>query len=88
MKKSRFTEGQIVAILKQQEQGVKVADLCREHAVSAATFHKWKAKYAGMDAGQLRRLKELEEENARLKKMYAELSLLHYAFKDAVEKKL
>lgn len=67
---------------------MKVADLCREHGISDATFYNWKAKYGGMDASQLKRLKELEEENARLKRMYADLSLIHYAFKDAVEKKL
>ena len=65
-----------------------MADLCREHGISDATFYNWKAKYGGMDASQLKRLKELEDENARLKRMYADLSLIHHAFKDAVEKKL
>lgn len=88
MKKSKFTESQIVSILKQQEQGVPVADICREHGIAANTFYRWKAQYGGMDASQLRELRDLKEENARLKKMYAELSLLHHAFKDAVEKKL
>jgi putative transposase len=88
MRKSKFTESQIVGILKQQEAGAKVADLCREAGISVATFHKWKAKYGGMDAAQLRRLKELEEENTRLKRMYADLSLVHTALKDAVEKHL
>lgn len=88
MKKTKFTEHQIISILKQQETGMKVADICREHGISDATFFSWKAKYSGMDASQLKRLKELEEENSRLKKMYAELSLVHHAFKDAVEKKL
>lgn len=88
MKKTRFTEHQILAILKQQEAGVKVQDICREHGISNATFYNWKAKYGGMDASQLKRLKDLEQENARLKKMYADLSLVHHAFKDAVEKKL
>jgi putative transposase len=88
MKKTKFTEHQIISILKQQEAGMKVADICREHGISDATFFNWKAKYSGMDASQLKRLKELEEENSRLKKMYAELSLVHHAFKDAVEKKL
>jgi putative transposase len=88
MKKTRFTENQIIAILKQQDTGMKVADICREHGISDASFYNWKAKYGGMDASQLKRLKELEEENSRLKKMYAELSLLHHAYKDAVEKKL
>jgi putative transposase len=88
MRKTTFTEHQIISILKQQVTGIKVADLCREHGISDATFYNWKAKYGGMDASQLKRLKELEEENARLKRMYADLSLIHHAFKDAVEKKL
>jgi putative transposase len=88
MKKTRFTETQIISILKQQETGSKVSDICREHGISEPTFYSWKSKYGGMDASQLKRLKELEEENSRLKKMYADLSLLHHAFKDAVEKKL
>ena len=88
MRKTTFTEHQIISILKQQETGIKVADLCREHGISDATFYNWKAKYGGMDASQLKRLKELEEENTRLKRMYADLSLIHHAFKDAVEKKL
>lgn len=88
MRKTTFTEHQIISILKQQETGIKVADLCREHGISDATFYNWKAKYGGMDASQLKRLKELEGENAKLKRMYADLSLIHYAFKDAVEKKL
>jgi putative transposase len=88
MKKSRFTETQIVSILKQQESGVKVADICREHGISDQTFYKWKAKYGGMDSSELKRVKELEEENARLKKMYANLSLIHEALKDAMAKKL
>lgn len=88
MKKTRFTEHQILSILKQQETGLKVSDICREYGISPATFYNWKSKYSGMDASQLKKLKDLEEENARLKKMYADLSLIHYAFKDAVEKKL
>lgn len=88
MKKSRFTESQIVAVLKQHEAGVGVADLCREHGITSATFYNWKAKYGGMDASQLRRIRELEEENSKLKRMYAELSLVHHALKDAIEKKL
>lgn len=88
MKKTRFTEHQILSIIKQQETGLKVSDICREYGISPATFYNWKSKYSGMDASQLKKLKDLEEENARLKKMYAELSLVHYAFKDAVEKKL
>ena len=88
MKKARFTESQIISILKQQEKGITVADICREHGISNATFFNWKGKYGGMTPSQLRRLKELEIENARLKRMYADLSLVHEAFKDAIEKKL
>lgn len=88
MKRTKFTEHQIITILHQQEKGVKVADICREHGISDATFYNWKAKYGGLDASQLKRLKDLETENARLKKMFADLSLVHYAYKDAVEKKL
>ena len=75
-------------MLKQAEAGVKVSELVRKLGVSEATFYNWKAKYGGLDASQLRRLKELEGENAKLKKMYAELSLTHHALQDAVEKKL
>jgi putative transposase len=88
MKKSRFSEEKILAILKEAEAGVKTAELCRKNGISPATLYNWKARYGGMDASQLRRLKELENENARLKKMYAELSLTHHALQDAVQKKL
>ena len=88
MKKSRFSEEKIIAVLKQAEAGVKVSELVRKLGISDATFYNWKAKYGGLDASQLRRLKELESENAKLKKMYAELSLTHHALQDAVEKKL
>ena len=88
MKKSRFSEEKILAILKEAEAGVKTAELCRKKGISPATLYNWKARYGGMDASQLRRLKELENENARLKKMYAELSLTHHALQDAVQKKL
>jgi len=88
VKKSRFSEEKIIAVLKQAEAGVKVSELVRKLAISEATFYNWKAKYGGLDASQLRRLKELESENAKLKKMYAELSLTHHALQDAVEKKL
>ena len=88
MKKSKFTESQIVFALQQAETGVAVAEVCRKLGISEATFYNWKAKYGGLDASQLRRLKELESENAKLKKMYAELSLTHHALQDAVEKKL
>ena len=72
MRKSRYTESQIMAILKQNEAGVSVPDLCREHGMSSAQFYKWRSKFGGMDASMMRRLKELEDENRRLKKMYAE----------------
>lgn len=88
MKKSRFSEEKIIAVLKLAEAGVKVAELARKHGISEATFYNWKAKYGGLDVSQLRRLKDLEGENARLKRMYAELSLAHHALQDAVEKKL
>ena len=88
MKKSRFSEEKIIAVLKQWEAGVKPTELTRKHGVSEATLYNWKARYGGLDVSQLRRLKELEVENARLKKMYAELSLAHHALQDAVEKKL
>lgn len=88
MKKSRFTESQIVSILNQQHTGQRVKEICREHGISYATFYKWKAKYGGMGVSELTRMKELEAENARLKRMYADLSLVHHALKDAVEKKL
>ena len=88
MKKARFTESQIISILSKQEKGISVADICSEHGISNATLFNWKGKYGGMSPSQLRRLKELEIENGRLKKMYADLSLVHEAFKDAIEKKL
>ena len=88
MKKSRFSESQIISVLQRNERGEKVKDLCRELQISDATFYNWKAKYGGLSVNQLRRLKELEQENARLKSMYAELSLVHHALKDVVEKKL
>ena len=88
MKKSRFPEAKIISTLNRNERGEKVSDLCRELGISDATFYNWKAKYGGLSVNQLRRLKELEQENARLKSMYAELSLVHHALKDVVEKKL
>lgn len=72
MKKSRFTESQIISILKQAEAGTPVPELCREHGMSSALFYRWRSKYGGMDASMMARMKELEEENRRLKKMYAE----------------
>ena len=88
MKRSRFSENQIIKILKEAEAGVPVTDLCRTYGFSKSSFYKWKAKYGGMEASDLRRLRELEEENRRLKQMYAELSLEHKVLKDVVEKKL
>jgi putative transposase len=88
MKKSKFSESQIVNILKEAEAGVALDELSRQHGFSRASFYKWKAKYSGMSVADLKRLKELEEENRRLKHMYAELSLDYRVLKDIVEKKL
>lgn len=88
MKKSRYSETQIVKILKEVEAGKLVKDVCREYGIADATYYNWKAKYGGMNASDVKRLKELEEENRRLKHMYAELSLDHKILKDIVEKKL
>ena len=87
MKRSRFTEEQIIGILKEHEAGVAVADLCRKHGISSATFYKWKAKYGGLDVSDARRLKTLEEENARLKKLLAEAMLDNAILKDVAAKK-
>jgi len=88
MKKSRYSETQIVKILKEVESGKLVKDVCREYGISDATYYNWKAKYGGMEASDIKRLKELEEENRRLKQMYADLSLEHTILKDIIEKKL
>jgi len=87
MKTSKFTDSQIMAILKQAEAGSPVPELCREHGMSAATFYKWRAKFGGMDASLMARLKELEAENARLKKMYAEERLKAEVIQEAMAKK-
>ena len=87
MKKSRFNETQIVNMLKQYEQGKKVTELCREYGIAEQTFYNWKAKYGGMDVNELRRVKELEEENARLKRIVANMTLEIDAFKHVYEKK-
>jgi putative transposase len=87
MKKSRFTDSQIIAVLKQAEAGKPVPELCREHGISSATFYKWRAKFGGMDASLMARLRELEAENARLKKMYAEERLKAEIVKEALAKK-
>ncbi len=88
MKKTQFTENQIIAMLKQHEQGIRVADISRANGISDKTFYRWKSKYGGMDANELKRVKELEAENAKLKRMYADLALMNEALKDVIEKKL
>ena len=88
MQKSKFSESQIVTILKAAESGVPLEELVRQHGFSKASFYKWKAKYGGMSVNELKRMKELEEENRRLKQMYANLSLQYEVLKDIVEKKL
>jgi putative transposase len=87
MKTSRYSDKQIISILNQAESGTPVPELCREHGMSSASFYKWRAKYGGMDASMMSRLKELEEENRRLKKMYAEEKLKAEIIKEAMEKK-
>lgn len=87
MKKVKFTEGQIVKILKDFEHGIDAQVLCREHGISRATFYNWRKRYSGMDSMQLKRLKELEEENSRLKRMYADISLDNLMLKDLLGKK-
>jgi len=87
MKRSRFSDTQILSILKQAESGIPVSELCREHGMSNATFYNWRAKYGGMDASLMVRLKELEEENRRLKKMYAEERLKSEVIQEAMKKK-
>ena len=88
MKKSRFTESQIIGILKEQQAGKVVMDICREHGISQPTFYQWKAKYAGMEVSQLKKLKELELELAQYKKIVAEQTLSITVLKDVIEKKL
>ena len=87
MKKARFTEEQIIAILREHEAGSATADVCRKHGISSATFYKWKAKYGGLDVSEARRLRSLEDENRRLKKLLAETMLDNAMLKDIASKK-
>ena len=87
MKRKRFTEEQIIGVLREQELGAKTADLCRKHGISEATFYNWKSKFGGMDVSEARRLKQLEGENARLKKLLADSMLDNAALKDLLSKK-
>ncbi len=88
MKKSRFTETQIINILKQADAGVPVKDICRQAGISTPTYYKWKSKYGGLEASDLKRVKELEAENSKLKRLYAEMALDNAAMKDLIAKKL
>lgn len=88
MKRARFTETQIVAVLKEADSGVPVKDLCRKYGISDATYYNWKSKYGGMEASDLKRMKELERELSQLKRMYADMALENRALKDLIEKKL
>lgn len=88
MRKSKFTESQIMAILGEGEAGLPVAEVCRKHGISNATYYQWKSKYAGMSVGELKRVKDLEAENSRLKRMYAELALENAAIRDVLSRKL
>jgi putative transposase len=87
MRKSRFTEAQIMGVLRQVEGGLALTDVCREHAISSATFYKWRSKYGGMDASMIADMKVMEDENRRLKKMFAELSMQNELLKEALGKK-
>lgn len=88
MKKSRFTETQIVKAIQEHETGRKAEDICRELGITTASFYKWRQRYGGMVASDVKKMKEIQEENSRLKRMYADLSLTHEALKDAIAKKL
>ena len=88
MRKSKFTESQIVAILAEGESGLAVGDVCRKHGISNATYYQWKSKYAGVSANELKRIKDLEAENGKLKRMYAELALENTGIRDVLSRKL
>ena len=88
MKKSKFSESQIVSVLKESDAGMKVKDICRKYGISSPTYYAWKSKYGGMEATDLKRNKELESENAKLKRLYAELALENAAMKELITKKL
>jgi putative transposase len=88
MKKSRFSEHQNINSLKEADAGIKVQDLCRQYGISDATYYKWKSKYGGMEASDIKRLREIEAENSKLKRMFADLALENRALKDLIEKKL
>lgn len=88
MKKTRFTEAQIVKAIQEHENGRDAKDICRELSITTAAFYKWRQRYGGLEVNELKKMKDLEQENSRLKRMYAELSLVHHALKDAIEKKL
>jgi len=88
MKKARFTETQIIGILKEADAGIPVKEICRKHGISDATYYNWKAKYGGMSASDLKRLKEMERELSQLKRMYADMAMENRALKDLIEKKL
>ena len=87
MKKSKFTDTQIIAVLREVESGMKVEEVCRNHGISSATYYKWKSKFGGMDASELKRIRQLEEENTKLKRLYADVSLENMAMKDLFSKK-
>ena len=88
MKKSRFSDTQIVSILKGAEAGIPVKEVCRQHQISSACYYKWKSKFGGLSVSELRRNRELEVENSKLKRMYAEMAMENHALKDLIEKKL
>ncbi len=88
MKKSRFNEQQIIKILKEADAGMKVQDICRQYGISDATYYKWKSKYGGMEASDIKRMREIEAENGKLKRMFADLALENQALKELIEKKL